>query len=209
MNLVHRFNKIIVDLGLGVLEHPMSSRAPFVLCFQVGGEEDVYKKKGLFRKEYANPQYVQEALERASTLFHVLSSNRWLLRIDCLSEEEMKRICKHLQLRRPKELVKKEYGLEGDDITHYEMYWDLREENLSIDRLLKEIILADLGGLKSLASNVFLINEADTILYLLHDDRAVDIVAENKEALFTLYSTYQEWLLPFNNEGIFDCQREV
>src|SRR5699024_5727323 len=144
--------------------------------FEIGGEEDVYIKKGLLRNLHANPKYVKQACERALTIFNELPQRDWLLRVDVYDKAEIDRVCKKLQLGSPQELVKKNYRDEEDDMTHYELYWDLNETKWSVERIVKEVVLADIGGLNSLASAVFLLQTKKYLLYYLYDDRGLDVV---------------------------------
>ena len=202
MNLINTFNKMIYDIGLNELQPPIFYNAPVGMRFEIGGEEDVYVKKGILRTLHPNPQYVKEAIERALTIFNSFPQNDWLLRIDVYDQREIGQVCKKLQLGVPQETVKKEYLLEGDEMTHYELYWDLNQMNWSIEKLIKEVVLADIGGLNSLASAVFLLHTKEHILYYLYDDRGLDVVAQDKETLLPLYEKYSNWILDDNRKEI-------
>jgi len=204
MNLIKNFNKTIYEIGMGIFESPIFYHAPVGIRFEIGAEQDVYIKKGLLRKTHPNPLYVKEAFERAVTIFNDLPQNDWLLRIDVFSEQEISKVVKKLQLEMPKETVKEMYDLEEEEITHYELYWDLSEIDWSLERILKEVILADIGGVNSLASAVFLLHTNEHILYHLYDDRGLDVVAKDKETLRPLYDTYGKWILDYDRKQIDD-----
>lgn len=202
MNLMNVFNKTIYDIGLNGLEQPIFYHAPVGIRFEIGGEEDVYVTKGMMRKLQPNPKYVNEACERALTIFNSLPQSNWVLRVDVYDKRDTDMVNKKLRLGTPKETVKKKYFYEEDEITHYELYWDLNEIDWSVERIIKEIVLADIGGWNSLASAVFLLHTKEHILYHLYDDRGLDVVAKNKEALRSLYEKYGDWILEYDREQI-------
>lgn len=209
MNLSNIFNKAIYDIGLNTLENPIFYNAPVGIRFEIGGEDEIYIKKGLLRKLKANPKYIDAACRRAMRIWKALPQNNWLLRIDVYSQIEMDKVCKKLQLDKSKELVKRTYFEEEEDVTHYELYWAFDETKTSIGRLIKEIVLADLGGLNSLASAVYLLNPKEKLLYHLYDDRGLDLVAKDKAKLFIIYEKYNEWILAYDRELIDDIFKKI
>lgn len=202
MNLINVFNKTLHEIGIGGMEHPIFYNAPVGIRFEIGGEEDVYVKKGLMRKLHPNPKYVNQACARAYTIFKALPQNDWLLRIDVYDQGDINKVSKQLQIGKPKETVKKKYVVEEDEITHYELYWDLNEVNWTIEKIVKEVVLTDIGGLNCLASAVFLLHDKAHILYHLYDDRGLDVVAKDKETLRPVYEKYKDWLLEYDREEI-------
>src|SRR5699024_11276569 len=94
MNLINLFQKAIVDIGMKTVEASVFYEAPIGIRFEIGGEEDVYIKKGISRKLYPNPDYVNKAVERASKIFNVLPKKDWILRIDLYDYQEIKKILK-------------------------------------------------------------------------------------------------------------------
>lgn len=50
MNLINLFHKTITEIGMKILEHPIFYKAPVGIRFEIGGEDDVYIKKGITKK---------------------------------------------------------------------------------------------------------------------------------------------------------------
>ena len=202
MNLINRFHKTITEMGMPILENPVFYTAPVGIRFRIGGEEDVYIKKGIRRKEHPNPVYVNRAVERAFTIFQALPKKDWLLRIDLYDEKEIKETIKRLQIVDPQEKVLNEYELDGEKISHYELYWSLNDIDWPEETIIREIILADIGGINCLASAVYLLHPNEKILYHLYDDRGLDVVAKDQRKLYPLYETFNAWILDYDREQI-------
>src|SRR5690625_4493245 len=63
MNLINLFQKTIVDIGMKTVESSVFYKASIGIRFEIGGEDDdVYRKKGISRKLYPNPDYVNKAV---------------------------------------------------------------------------------------------------------------------------------------------------
>lgn len=202
MKLINLFNKTIYDIGLSALESPIYYHAPVGIRFEIGGEEGVYIKKGIRRKEQPNPAYVNRAVERAFTIFHALPKKDWILRIDLYDEKDIKETIKRLQIVEPQEKVLNEFELDGEKITHYELYWSLNAIDWREETIIRQIILADIGGINCLASAVYLLHPNEKILYHLYDDRGLDVVAKDQRKLYSLYETFHAWILDYDREQI-------
>lgn len=122
INLINLFHKTIAEIGMKTLEHSVFYEAPVGIRFEIGGEEDAYIKKGIARKLNPNPVYVNEAVERVSTIFNALLKKDWILRIDLYDEKQIKKILKVLQLVPSHEKVLNEYEEDGEKMTRYELY---------------------------------------------------------------------------------------
>lgn len=202
MKLFNLFNKTIYDIGFDSLENPIFYNAPIGIRFEIGGEDDVYIKKGMTRKLHPNPKYVNKAVERASRIFDALPRKDWILRIDLSDEREIKKILKVLQLVSSHEKVLNKYEEDGEKMTHCELYWSLNDIDWSAETIIREIIVADIGGLNCLASAVYLLHPNENILYHLYDDRGLDVVAKDKRMLYPLYETFNDWILDYDRETI-------
>lgn len=203
MNLMNIYQKTIVEImGMATLEHPVFYKAPVSIRFEIGGEENIYIKKGMMRKEQPNPVYVNQAVERALTIFHALPKKDWLLRIDLYDKKEIKETVKQLQLVEPQEKVFNEFELDGEKMCHYELYWSLNEIDWSDERILREIILADIGGINCLASAVTFLQPYEKILFHLYDDRGLDVAAKEKSKLYSLYERFNDWILDYDREAV-------
>lgn len=202
MNLINLFHKTITEMGMKILEHPIFYKAPVGIRFEIGGKDDVYIKKGIKKKLYPNPVYVNKAVERASRIFNALPKKGWILRIDLYDEKEVKKIFKALQLVPSHEKVLNEYEDDGEKMTLYELYWSLDDIDWSEETIIREIVLADIGGLNCLASAVYLLHPEEKILYHLYDDRGLDLVAKDKNKLYPLYARFNSWILDYDRETI-------
>lgn len=189
-------------MGMKILEHPIFYKAPVGIRFEIGGKDDVYIKKGIKKKLYPNPVYVNKAVERASRIFNALPKKGWILRIDLYDEKEVKKIFKALQLVPSHEKVLNEYEDDGEKMTLYELYWSLDDIDWSEETIIREIVLADIGGLNCLASAVYLLHPEEKILYHLYDDRGLDLVAKDKNKLYPLYERFNDWILDYDREQI-------
>ena len=202
MKLFNLFNKTIYDIGFDSLENPIFYNAPIGIRFEIGGEDDVYIKKGMTRKLHPNPKYVNKAVERASRIFDALPRKDWILRIDLSDEREIKKILKVLQLVSSHEKVLNKYEEDGEKMTHCELYWSLNDIDWSSETIIREIILADIGGLNCLVSAVYLLHPNENVLYHLYDDRGLDLVAKDKRMLYPLYERFNDWILDYDREII-------
>lgn len=202
MNLINLFHKTISEMGMKILERPIFYQAPVGIRFEIGGEDDVYSKTGITKKLYPNPVYVDKAVARASRIFHALPEESWILRIDLYDEKEVKKTLKALRLVPSHEKVWNEYEEDGEKMISYELYWSLDDTDWSEETIIREIILADLGGLNCLASAVFLVHPNEKVLYYLYDDRGLDVVAKEQKKLYSLYETFNDWILNDDREAI-------
>ena len=89
-------------------------------------------------------------------------------------------------------------------VIHYQdkLYWDLEKITFAPDRLLQEIIRADIGGYNGFASNVYFADSYNSILFYLYDDRGADLVAADKESLRPSYEKFNSWILDYDREKI-------
>ena len=72
----------------------------------------------------------------------------------------------------------------------------------SPDRLLREIIKADIGGYSALVSNVYFADTHDFVLFHLYDDRGTDLVAADRELLRPIYERVNSWILEYDRDRI-------
>src|SRR5699024_5356301 len=202
MNLIKRFNKKIAEMEISIHDkHIFYTDTVGIRC-EIGGEEYVYIKKGIMRKPHPNPHYVNPAVERALAIFHALQEKDWIVRIDLYDKKEIKETIKRLQFVEPEEKVLNEFEADREKITHYELYWSLNDIDRSVETVIREVILADIGGLSCLASAVYLLSPDEKILFYLYDDRGLDVVSKYKRKLYPLYETFNDWILEYDRESI-------
>ena len=82
-----------------------------------------------------------------------------------------------------------------------QFYWDLNENFFQPERLLREIILSDIGGWPGFVSSVYLTGPGP-YLYHLYDDRELDVLGGSRELLLPLYQQFHDWILEYNREKI-------
>lgn len=136
-----------------------------------------------------------------------------ILRIDiypdeCDSLEEIQLICKTADLPIPQEQMLTTFQWAEDDepIRQLQLYWDLENNAFCVERLLQEIIKADIGGYRGFVSNVYFSNTHHFLLFHLYDDRGADLVAANRKLLRPIYEKYNDWILDYDRakiDGVF------
>jgi hypothetical protein len=188
--------------------NPVYYNAPIGIRFEIGGDEGVYLENE--EKSTANPAYVSAALNRAQEIYKSLPHRPNILRIDGYPDEEtgveniISTVCKATGLPQPHEqlLIPFQWDEEDEVITKLQLYWDLHILVFSPEKLLQEIIKADIGGHSVLASSVYFINTIDLVLFHLYDDRGADLVAADKELLRAICDRFNKWILDYNREEI-------
>jgi len=200
------FLNTISEIGMARLEHPILYHAPIGIRFEIGDEEDgIYTKRGK-----ANPVYVEKAFHRAKEIFDSLPAFD-LLRFDIYTEDRTEWPPRPLDLEdlsniglpQPKEKRTDIFhDDEGEDFEIEVLYWDLSYQKIDFDKLLTEIIKADIGGFNELASAIYFVNTKEKIMYHLYDDRGLDVVAGTVETLQPYYENYNAWLLEYDREEI-------
>lgn len=203
INLHEHFSKTIQSLGMPQLIHPVFYNAPIGIRFEIGGSEKIYLKRGKI-----NPAYIEQAVNRASKIYQHLPAFD-LLRIDIYPDERTYQQrpldlndFTNIGLPFPKEKMREKIIMDDEEYERECLYWELSSQEIDIDKLLTEIIRADIGGFNELASNVYFINTKEKILYHLYDDRGLDVVAKTAKSLRTLYDEYNSWILDYNRDEI-------
>lgn len=119
-------------------------------------------------------------------------------------QEEVQSICNSAGMPQPDEqtLQPFQWGEDCEVISQLQLYWDLNKIQFSPDRLLREIIEADIGGYSGLASNVYFADTHDFFILHLYDDRGADLMAANRELLRPIYENLNSWILDYDREKI-------
>ena len=91
---------------------------------------------------------------------------------------------------------------DGEAFLEARLYWDLRWQKISMEKLFSQILEADHGGMvpELTSGQVFLIDMQKDMLFYLYDDRGADVFAAKPSALRDLYREYTSWLHPHNWE---------
>lgn len=203
-SLKDKFSKTIKSIGFQKLVHPIFYNSEIGIRFEIGNP-----KTNNYVGKTINPKYINEAFDRAITLYQNLPHPPDVLRIDMYPAEEvtpdhmitLENIC-DLGLVQPLEIYDETVTDEDDSFIRRHLYWDLTTTKINTDMLLREIILSDFGRISGLASNVYFINTQDNVLFHMYDDRGADVISADKELLRPLYEKYNSWILSYDKEQI-------
>ena len=163
------FEDSLQRMGLHSLPGDLSAG----LRFAVGGEEKIYL--GDHRKP--NGAYIENAVDRAMTLYENLPGRPDLLRIDG---------CPGLSFLPPP----------GESVGGSD-YWGLSRDVPFLRKLFREIIRSELdpAGIEGLTSSVFFLDSCRDILYHLYDDRGCVTAAADNALLEPLRQKFSAWVL--------------
>lgn len=197
------FLETIKTLGLSESMHPLFYNAPIGIRFEIGGDEKIYLKRGK-----VNPVYIEQAFKRANDIYQHLPEFD-LLRMDIYPDERnyqqrplnLKNFT-NIGLPMPKEKEIENIVFDDGEYEKEYLYWDLSSQEIDVDKLLTEIIKADIGGFNELASTVYFVNTKEKILYHLYDDRGLDVVAKTVKSLRSTYYEYNSWILDYDKDEI-------
>ncbi len=200
--LCDKFYNLIHKIGMNDLKHPIFNYSSIGIRFEIGGNDDVYIIDELSKRNIANPSYISAAFERAKSIYANLPNKPNILRIDVYTEDgvakkEIQIICKVGNLPMPQEHYIKPFKWEEDDemVYQHQLYWDLEKIAFNPNKILKEIIKADIGGNNQFASNIYFVDTRNLILFNLYDDRGADLVASDRETLRSIYEKFHSWIL--------------
>lgn len=194
-------------IGMKRLQNPIFYNSPVGIRFEISDPRgEVYCNDKL------NPKYVQTAYEKVFTIYQNMlckfDTLLWTIYPDEYNDNSinlLKNFMKITELSLPQEKYSEMEYLDDDNdeqIKKIYYYWDLRTNFININKLLEEIIKADFGGFEALVSSVFLFDTKLNVLFHLYDDRGLDIVSEKREAIYSLYKNYNEWILDYDREHI-------
>lgn len=205
--LFNDFYKALRTIGMKEIVHPIFYNAPTGIRFEIGGNKDVY----LDHKPHTiNPKYVAEAMNRAKAIYTHLSCPPDVLRIDGYPNERISAqgiaacICETVGMPQPHEkiLTKYRWSKEDEEISQLQLYWNIKNMDFFPDKILQEIIRADIGGYSELVSNVYFVDTYNSVLFHMYDDRGADLVAANQEDIKPLFEQYSSWILEYDREKI-------
>lgn len=207
--LSDNFSKIVHSIGMTELKHPIFYNSLVGIRFKIGGDESVYLNDAHSEDLIANPAYISAAFDRAKSIYVNLTHKPNILRIDCYPNEcsvnkEVQMICRVGNLPIPHEQVVKSFQWDEDNetVSQLQLYWDLEKIPFSPDRLLEEIIKADIAGYNGFVSNVYFADTYNSVLFHVYDDRGADLVATDTELLRPIYEKFNSWILDYDREKI-------
>jgi len=207
MKLYNTFDNVIKSLGMKVLTHPLFYNSKVSIRFNIGDDNGnevyIYESENKFT---VNPQYVSACLLRARRIYNSLSTQPDILVIDAFLDEGetveafVNDVISAIDLPQPKEIENGPFFEEDEESTHVFLLWELNEFNP--EKLLREIVLADLGGNNFLTSSVYFICSDDKVMFHLYDDRGADLCAEKTESILHIYNNLNDLILEYDRERI-------
>lgn len=206
MNLYNKFNTVIKSLGMQTLTHPLFYNSKIAIRFNIGDNgNEVYldeNEEGFT----VNPEYISACLDRAKQIYNSLKTQPDIFVIDgFLCEDEtieafVKDVISATNLPQPKEIKSETFFEDDEELIHVFLCWEINEFNP--DKLLREIILADLGGNYFMTSSVYFVCSDDKVLFHLYDDRGADLCAEKRESILHIYNDLNDLILQYDRERI-------
>lgn len=204
MSLYDSFQSVVSSLGMEKITHPIFYNSQIGIRFNIcDNGNDIY----LDNDDYlVNPNYISACLERSKKIYHSLKTAPDLLVIEGYLEQDEKlkdfilAVRSAADLPQPEEISSKLIKNDEDEFNNVFLFWSL--EDFCPDKLLEEIINADLGGNNLLTSSVYFVCKNDNVLFHLYDDRGADLVADKKEKIQHVYCELNDLILDYNREEI-------
>lgn len=207
MSFFTKFKKVISSFGMEEIIKPVFYNSKIAIRFNIGdnGHDAYIHRKN--KKMSVNLDYITACLERALKIYNKLKTTPDLLMIEGYlskgesTEEFVSLAMSAVDLPRPDEINSEIIYDDEDEFTHLFLFWELKD--FCPEKLLKEIILADLDGVNSfLVSSVYLVSTKDNVLFYLYDDRGADLVADEKEKISHIYDELNDLILDYDRERI-------
>ena len=208
MSLYDSFQSVVSSLGMEEITHPIFYNSQVGIRFNIGDNgNDVYIDKD--NDEFlVNPNYVSACLERSLKIYHSLKTAPDLLVVEGYLEQDEKHkdfisaVMSAANLPQPEEISTKTIKSEENEFNNIFLFWNLKD--FCPDKLLEEIIKADLGGNNFLTSSVYFVCTNDNVLFHLYDDRGADLVSDKKEKIQHVYFGLDNLILGYDREKIDD-----
>lgn len=187
---------------LKTLKDSLFYNCQYGIRFEIGVEE-VYKEDMTSQKEY-----IENALNRVMTIYNegIKSPGVLLWEVYPQSKKTKSNLqdyfSKNVISVLPQEEFLQYIDIDNDIIKQVQLYWDLKKSNIPMDKLFREIIIGDLGGLMDFTSSIYLFDLENHVILYLYDDRGLDIVAYDKITLSPIYKKLNEWILDYDRKEI-------
>lgn len=199
--MIKKVNNVVDRVGMKELKGPVFYNANVGIRFEVGRGK-IYK----VNTKKVRVGYIEGAYKRAKRIYEKLAEGMDVVVIDAYSDRVGENIniyeyCKKLGISQPSQVEKILDGEENDWYT-LRMYWDIKKDNLNVNKILREIVKADLGGHYELVSSVYFVDTEKAIVYHMYDDRGLDVVAEDKESIYEVYKEFNSWILDYDRKTI-------
>lgn len=200
--LKEQMQKELQLIGLKSIIHPLFYNCQYCIRFEIG-VGDIYDKDMTPQKAY-----VENALSRAMTIYNngVKTPALLMWEIYPESEEDMNKF-KSLFFKKiisimPQEDFSQIIDFDNDTVKQTQLFWDMKNSKIPIDKVFREIILGDIGGSKEFISSIFLFDIENHVILHLYDDRGLDIVAYDKNTLTPIYNKLNTWILDYDRKQI-------
>lgn len=178
---------------------PLFYNLPIGIRFEIGNPDP----------RVSDEDYIKQVYYRATELFketHTANDDIFVLLYFYINRKysTQKKIKAFSHFTKDKQVL---YSLSCKKI----QFPDEEDEGWEAYRYVLKCKLSDIQYIKLLFSNhdIFFINATKNTIFHLYDSRGLDIVASSKEALFTVYKKYNEWILDYDRERIdkvFKCE---
>lgn len=189
------FEKILGEIvGEDNLYYSIFYKVDNALRFEIGyswAEDEVPSEK-----------YFGKAYRRAKEIYDYVGFNPDILVINTEVDEDITELSRGLNLPICDEKYSYDIYEEIEIIPYIRRLWKVKKDDLFILSLISEIIRTDFGGYDYLASNVYIADSRNYILYHLYDDRGLDLIARDKEKLEPYYKKFGKYILEYDKEKI-------
>lgn len=193
------------------LQKPIFYNWPIGLRFEIGPNEiELWKD---FERKTCNEEYFEVSLARAISIFEaVFGKDDDIEIIYQQYSDGRKKIRKGNFIFKQIEATKTSLAKRSDARDIYELDYksqcwkrlnisSLFIEDINYKNILLSLIHADFGcRAPSMRGECFFINKTKNIILNLYDDRGMDVISSNREALLPLYKSHNDWLLDYDRE---------
>lgn len=193
------------------IKHPIFYSIPIGIRFAIGDSSDVamYSEGGT-----VDPSYVEYCVQRATLIIDSMPAEPDILAIEFfyfdeeLLDGDISAVLLATGLPHPHETEKKEISLDDGDIVKYAVLcWDISSAEIDRGKILRQIVLSDIGGEHLLTASVFWLCSENNTMFHIYDDRGADLVASDVSTLKEIYTDLNDWILHYDREridGIFN-----
>lgn len=200
--LKKQIQKELKLFGLNSFKHPIFYYCHTGIRFEIG-VGDIYDNDSSPSKEY-----VENALNRVITIYNEGIKCPSLLTWEVYPQNDGEKHNFQIIFQEkiasilPQEEYSQDIKVDGNTTKITEFYWDLKKSKIPMEKVFREIILGDLGGVQEFVSSVYLFDIENHVMLHLYDDRGLDIVAHDKNTLMPLYQKLNTWILDYDREQI-------
>jgi len=209
MELRENLDEFLLQYFEGIyLKKPLFYNSSIAIRFEMGGGVDTPEKRVKQVKQRAIKLF--NALHKPSDeIYFVLFIDKWdnesisdienivsKVFSNYISKIDFRNVIKQVQEFRYKDLD------DIDDIVTIRYCADVKYQQLKLEELVEAIANRTLGLEPTVDGDIYLLNKTSKTIFHLYDDRGLDILAENKEILKSIYEKYNDWILGFDRERI-------